>query len=171
MTKKTATARPVAVPPPEPEPQPRRILGRDDGNELNPAIVDEIEPNQRAALEVAAHRLQEYPAETVRRLVGLALFLTGLDPAGEDEATEVLCLLLGDEPSVAEPNEKLNALVDRFLSLQITARDLSIRRERLDRAHFLERRQDELKRLRGQSSERFEREIGTPARARLAAGA
>jgi hypothetical protein len=165
MSKKTTTARPVAVPTPAPEPRHFRILGPDDSHELNPRIVDEIETNQRAALDVAAYRLGEYAAETVRRLVGLALFLTGLDPAGEDEATEVLCLLLGDEPSVAEPNEKLNALVDRFLSLQITARDLSIRRERLDRAHFLERRQDELKRLRGQSSERFEREIGTPLRA------
>jgi hypothetical protein len=143
MTKsrKTAAApRPVAVPTPVPEPVPFNVLGPDDTHELNPRIVDEIEHGQRAALEVAAYRLDEYPAETVRRLVGLALFLTGLDPASEDEAEDALRKILGDDEEVSE-------LLGRLFDLESRFRDLSVKRERLDRAAFLNDRKADLDRL------------------------
>jgi hypothetical protein len=161
---KKKTARPVAVPPPAPESPSFRILGPDDTDELNPRIIDEIEPGMRGALYTASCRLGEYQAETVRRLLGLALWVAGLDPASQDEAVDALPKLLGED-------EDANDFIHRLCEMAGESQHLSIERERLDRVEFLKARQAELKRLRGESRERFEREIGAPVRARLAAGA
>jgi hypothetical protein len=140
--KKTATARPVAVPTPAPEPPSFHILHpcRDSGDELNPGIVDELEPAQSESLRTAAYRLDEYPAETVRRLVGLALFLVGIDPASEDEAIDVLEKILGEDDEATEAVNQFRAAAD-------AARALSLTRERLDRNEFVRLRQAEIKRL------------------------
>lgn len=141
MAKKKA-ARPVAVPTPAPESPSFRIFGpcADSGDELNPGIIEELEPGLVEALQTAAYWLGESPSEAVRRLVGLALFLTGIDPASEDEAVDVLEKILGED-------EKAVGAINQFLGAETASRALSLARERLGRVEFLKERQAEIKRL------------------------
>jgi hypothetical protein len=139
--KQTATARPRAVPPPAPEPSSFPILGHtDDGEELNPGIIEELEPNQGEALRLAAYRLGESGAEAVRRLIGFALFVTGIDPASQDEAIDVLEKLFGDA-------EEATGVINQFLGAETEARALCHKRDRFDRVEYLKERQAEIKRL------------------------
>lgn len=135
-----ATTRSIQAGPPAPEPPSFCIVGPDDTHELNPAIVEEIEPGQRDAFQVAGHRLQECHGETTRRLVGFALFVLGLDPASQDEAIDVLEKILGED-------EKAVEAINQFLHAETASHALSLARERLNRAAFLKARQAELGRL------------------------
>ncbi len=154
MTKprtKPATARPVAVPPPAPESPGFHILGVNAtvGDELNPGVLEELDPGQVAAFHVAADRLEEWPAETVRRLLGLALFTCGLDPAGEDEATDTLEKIVGKE------GDAVSEVMSPFLAVAESARAVSLGIERESRVAFLKARQAELKRLEDDEAARY----------------
>ena len=85
------------------------------------------------ALEMAARRLETSPAEASDRLTGLALFLTGMDPAGEDGALEVLRAILGEGP-------RADAVINRLLVAETEAREIAVQRERAARAKALQTR-------------------------------